>query len=278
MARIRSIKPETPQSETIGSLSRDARLLFIQLWTIVDDEGRARAASRMLASLLYPYDDDVPMLIDGWLDELESKGCIRRYEVDGSKYLEVVNWLKHQKIDKPTKSRLPGFSGNSDSPREPSRMLATDLGPRIKDLGSEREIDEREPVSREAIVIQEAIDLSNSILKANGGDREDPAWCGFPYTVQCWLNQKIPKDFIIAKCAGLRGKNKNYLDKAVQNSWREKQSEPQTPRKTNGSASGNIIPAQDRILKKLAEFGSPIGASRIRSEEGEANVRLLSKG
>jgi hypothetical protein len=133
MGRIRSIKPEFPQSETTGKLSRDARLLFIQLWTIVDDEGRARAASRMLASLLYPYDDDVPNLIGGWLAELERNDCIRIYIAEGSTYLEIVNWLKHQKIDHPSKSRLPAFSANLANPREPSRTLAPDLGPRTKD-------------------------------------------------------------------------------------------------------------------------------------------------
>lgn len=138
MGRIRSIKPEFPQSETTGALSRDARLLFIQLWTIVDDEGRARAASRMLASLLYPYDDDARDLIDGWLAELEANDCIRRYVVDGSSYLEIVNWLKHQKIDHASKSRLPAYSDDLAKPREPSRSLAPDLGPRTmdKDLGS----------------------------------------------------------------------------------------------------------------------------------------------
>src|SRR5690242_8409033 len=107
MSRIRSIKPEFPQSESIGKLSRDARLLFIMLWTYVDDAGRARASSRMLASLLYPYDDDAKKLIDGWLGELELYGHITIYDVEGSRYLEICNWLKHQKIDRPSKSRLP---------------------------------------------------------------------------------------------------------------------------------------------------------------------------
>jgi hypothetical protein len=89
VGRIRTIKPEFPQSESVGRLSRDARLLFIQLWTLADDEGRCRAASRMLASLLYPYDDDASRLIDGWLDELEKNGQVRRYEVGGSRYLEI---------------------------------------------------------------------------------------------------------------------------------------------------------------------------------------------
>ena len=135
MARIRSIKPEFPQSETTGKLSRDARLLFIQLWTIVDDDGRTRAASRMLASLLYPYDDDAPVLIEGWLSELEAENCVRRYVIEGSTYLEIINWLKHQKIDHPSKSRLPPFDEASRLFAKPSRDLAPDLGPRTLDLG-----------------------------------------------------------------------------------------------------------------------------------------------
>lgn len=129
MARIRTIKPEFPQSETVGKLSRDARLLFVQLWTIVDDAGRTRAASRMLASLLYPYDDDAKKLIERWLEELEQHSAIRRYEVDGSQYLEIVKWLDHQKIDRPSPSRLPAYREGEPSPREESRASDADLVP-----------------------------------------------------------------------------------------------------------------------------------------------------
>ena len=117
MARIRTIKPEFPQSESMGRVSREARLCFVLIWTICDDSGRTRAASRMLASLLYPYDDDAANHIEGWLDELEAEGCIVRYAVDGSHYLQVKKWSDHQKIDKPSKSRIP-------TPPEPSRILA----------------------------------------------------------------------------------------------------------------------------------------------------------
>lgn len=143
MSRIRSIKPEFPQSETIGKLSRDARLLFIQLWTLADDEGRARASSRMLASLLFPYDDDAPHLIEGWIAELEANGCVRRYDIEGSTYLEVCNWLKHQKIDHPSKSKIPPF-------RECSRGLAPDLGPRTLDLGPGSRKKERKTIPSES--------------------------------------------------------------------------------------------------------------------------------
>ena len=120
MGRIRTIKPEFPQSESIGRLSRDARLLFIQIWTLVDDEGRTRGNATMLASLLYPYDTDAVGLIEGWTQELEGEGCIARYRVGKDSYVQVTNWRDHQKIDKPSKSKLPPPSQGSANPREDS--------------------------------------------------------------------------------------------------------------------------------------------------------------
>lgn len=119
MARIRTIKPEFPQSESMGRCSRDARLLFVNLFTLVDDSGVTRGNSRMLASLLFPYDDDAPKLIEGWLTQLENEHCLDRYIVDGQTYLQIRNWLSHQKIDKPTASKFPQF----DSSREDSRIV-----------------------------------------------------------------------------------------------------------------------------------------------------------
>lgn len=119
MARIRTIKPEFPQSESMGRVSRDARLAFIEMWTVADDSGRLRGNSRMLASLLFPYDDDAPQLMDLWLAELEGEGCIQQYKVDGQSYVQICNWLIHQKIDKPSASKFPPPA----SPREDSRIL-----------------------------------------------------------------------------------------------------------------------------------------------------------
>jgi hypothetical protein len=133
MARIRTIKPEFPQSESIGRLSRDARLLFIQIWGICDDHGKARASSRMLASLLYPYDEDARGLIPGWLDELEREGCIIVYEVDGNSYLRVEKWASHQKVDKPSQSKFPNPPDDFAKAREASRL--TRLGPKDRDQG-----------------------------------------------------------------------------------------------------------------------------------------------
>ena len=137
MARIRTIKPEFPQSESMGRVSRDARLTFIELWTLADDEGRLRGNSRMLASLLFPYDDDAKDLIDGWLHELEVEQCLMRYKVGGDSYIQITNWLIHQKIDKPSKSKIPTFLESSRILANPRELSSGDQGSRIKDQGEE---------------------------------------------------------------------------------------------------------------------------------------------
>lgn len=161
MARIRTIKPEFPQSESMGRVSRDARLLFVLLWTIADDSGRLRGNSRMLASLLFPYDDDAPGLIDKWMDELDREHCIDRYEVDGNRYVQIAKWLNHQKIDRPSESKIPPFD-------ESSRVLANDresssLDLRIKDQGSKdrgaKEQDAQSASAKRAAVLVKHADL-----------------------------------------------------------------------------------------------------------------------
>jgi hypothetical protein len=139
VARIRTIKPEFPQSESMGRVSRDARLTFIQLWTLADDEGRLRGNSRMLASLLFPYDDDAKDLIDRWLVELEVEQCLARYKVGGDSYIQLTNWLIHQKIDKPSKSKIPAFDESSRILANPREASSEDQGSRIKDQGVDRE-------------------------------------------------------------------------------------------------------------------------------------------
>lgn len=135
MARIRTIKPELPQSESMGNVSRDARLTFILMWTLSDDAGRLRGNSRMLASLLFPYDDDAPELIEAWLMELEKEECIVRYKIAGQSYVQIYNWLIHQKIDKPSKSKIPPFNASSRQFANPREDSSEDQG--SEDQGSE---------------------------------------------------------------------------------------------------------------------------------------------
>lgn len=75
----------------------------------------------MLASLLFPYDEDAGVLISKWLVELEDQGCITIYEASGSQYLQISKWSSHQKIDRPSKPLHPGLEDVLGDIREGSR-------------------------------------------------------------------------------------------------------------------------------------------------------------
>ena len=150
VARIRTIKPEFPHSESMGRISRDARLTFILLWTIADDSGRLRGNSRMLASLLFPYDDDAIHLMSTWLDELHREQCIIQYIRDDNHYIQICNWLNHQRIDKPSKSKIPEFYEPSANPRESSRALNEPS--QILQVGSKDQGRDRETASLDRVV------------------------------------------------------------------------------------------------------------------------------
>jgi len=107
----------------------------------------------MLASLLFPYDDDAPGLIDGWLDELERESCITRYEANGSTFLFINNWLIHQKIDKPSKPQFPEPSETLAKPREDSCLE----GKGREGKGEEESAVETSPAERKSAKPSEAL-------------------------------------------------------------------------------------------------------------------------
>ncbi len=93
MARARNIKPGFFTNDSLGELDPLVRLLFIGLWTICDREGRVEDRPKKIKAELFPYDD---CSIDKMLDELTAEGFISRYEAQGKRCIEVVNWHKHQ--------------------------------------------------------------------------------------------------------------------------------------------------------------------------------------
>ena len=103
MARKRMIDPEFWSDEAIGGWSDKAKLFYIALWNFSDDKGRFKAHSALLKSQIFPYDGAVD--IDALKKELGNK--IEWYTVDGAQYGFVRNFLKWQRIDKPTPSKLP---------------------------------------------------------------------------------------------------------------------------------------------------------------------------
>jgi hypothetical protein len=138
----------------MSRIPRDARFLFVLLWTIADDEGRLLAEPSELADLLFAPDQDAPMFMVHWLDELEREGCIERYQVDGRSYLRIVKWRDYQKIDHPTASLLP------PSPNErPTERL---VDSRIRERSRKIRRDARKTLEQRALLL-----LSRSLAEKN---------------------------------------------------------------------------------------------------------------
>lgn len=93
MPRARNIKPGFFANEDLAEIEPIGRLLFIGLWTLADRDGRLEDRPKRIKGELFPYDN---CDINALLDDLQKYGFILRYEVDGGKYIQIVNFSKHQ--------------------------------------------------------------------------------------------------------------------------------------------------------------------------------------
>ncbi len=133
MARIRTIKPELWSSERFGEGSLRARLMFVASLNFADDYGNLDRSSKQLKVQTMPYDEGDGEAI---VSELLRLGLFIEYQVDGKFYLHIKNFEVHQRVDHPSKSRLPLYDPSlstqrqlkepSENPREPSRSKVRD--------------------------------------------------------------------------------------------------------------------------------------------------------
>lgn len=93
MARARNIKPAFFSNDELAEVCPLARLLFIALWTMADRAGRLEDRPKRIKVEALPYDDcDAEEL----LSELAEREFILRYARGGRRYIQVVNFAKHQ--------------------------------------------------------------------------------------------------------------------------------------------------------------------------------------
>jgi len=113
MARSRNIKPGFFKNDILAEIEPLGRLLFAGLWTIADREGRLEDRPKRIKAEVLPYDD---CNIDQLLQELHDRGFILRYEVDGKRYIQIVNFKKHQNPHKnEAPSAIPAPPEHSDT-------------------------------------------------------------------------------------------------------------------------------------------------------------------
>lgn len=119
MARARNIKPGFFRNADLVELSMEARLLFVGLWTLADREGRLEDRPKQIKMEIFPADN---VDCDALISAIAETGMLVRYDVDGKRYLQVVNFSKHQNPHRDEKaSTIPDQSGNCTAYEQPPK-------------------------------------------------------------------------------------------------------------------------------------------------------------
>lgn len=120
MSRKRMIDPEFWLDEDLAKLSAYARLLYIGLWNLCDDN-YATFPDRpdWIKIQVFPYEQvDTQRL----LDELATSGKLLPFKSDGKSYWFIKNFFKYQRIDRPSSPKYPKFDDGSTSTRSEAKL------------------------------------------------------------------------------------------------------------------------------------------------------------
>jgi hypothetical protein len=145
MAKTRYIKDGFFMNEDLADCSAYARLLFAGLWLLADREGRLEDRPRRIKGELFPYND---INAGELLSELSSFGFIVRYEVKGSKYIQIPNFSKHQRIHPhEATSQIPSPDNQEqDTAKAEQAASSTDKSLQVPTLNVMSPFDEDEDV------------------------------------------------------------------------------------------------------------------------------------
>jgi hypothetical protein len=110
VARIRTIKPAAFLSERVDEYAGDMFRTFVGLWCYCDDKGRGRDDEDLVKAEVWPRVKRMTSAkVRGHIDTIAEPddGPLCRYEVAGQRLFHFVNWTEHQRINRPTASKLP---------------------------------------------------------------------------------------------------------------------------------------------------------------------------
>lgn len=118
MAERRMVSKVISISEKVNSLSLFGRLLYTWMIPHTDDFGRMPGSPAKVRALVVPMGDETIRDVEEALTDMATRDLIQWYEVDGDRYIQIVNFDDHQQgLHKRTKSKYPEPPGTiCDSP------------------------------------------------------------------------------------------------------------------------------------------------------------------
>lgn len=109
MARKRLIDPAIWNDEKFCALSVYARLLFLCMVNHADDGAKARGSAKYWRSACFSEDvDEIKApAVQSYIKEITEKNMMLVYEINKEEYLWVVNFHRHQVLNRPRQSEFP---------------------------------------------------------------------------------------------------------------------------------------------------------------------------
>lgn len=121
--RIRTIKPAFWSNERMAMLDEFSRLLALGLLNYADDQGYFWANPLLIRAALFPFDDDSAKVRRS-LQKLQDDGYLKLGKTaDGRECGFIVNFSKHQRVDKPQDSEIQdAIIFDDDSSNDPRTL------------------------------------------------------------------------------------------------------------------------------------------------------------
>jgi hypothetical protein len=121
MARIRTVKPEIRKDRVVSSWPYEVRWTFVGLPGYCDDEGRGEDDPLLVKAELYPLDEGMTSRkVEKHLEQIATSGPLCRYKVAGQRFLHLVNFGRHQVVNRPKPSVIPPCPIHESAPPKPA--------------------------------------------------------------------------------------------------------------------------------------------------------------
>lgn len=140
--RIRTYKPEFFTDEITGAWPCESQVLFLALLNEADDKGRFVLDPLIIRTRYFPRKPEFDFA--GAFGPIVADGRVVVYEVSGKKYGWVRNFNRHQKINRPSKSRIPECPNELAEESTLSEPSVSDHGFLCDDSPTEMEMEQGE--------------------------------------------------------------------------------------------------------------------------------------
>lgn len=176
--RIRSIKPELLEDGKTARLGHLEWRLFVSMIVIADDHGNLRGDPDYVRSTALWASRESAATVAKALETLARLSLVVPYRAREQDYLHISGWEKHQKVDHPSKPRMPTLadaersplllvSGGSRDPRETLGQLLETLAPDLRPPTSDPDPDVPLRFDPAAAIAQAAVSEINRLSNSN---------------------------------------------------------------------------------------------------------------